>query len=363
MSTARSALQPISSGTVLIPLAESDFPEIAAFISSQSGRSLEQVASHLRWFLLENPARDSQQPLAFGLRSSGELVGCILCHPQWFEYQKQKVLLMGSSSFYVDELHRGSGGRIFLQYSRLASRWPLFGTSANIMAAALWKSAGASPIPHSDGELFGVLRWPPIAEEIARRRNSHPFTTRLAASPLANLASLFRRLKFDGCDPSSLQPLTSPEQVRDFIANSPSEKLTCSRDPAYIRWRYFSGRDSTAAVFAYRSTVSARDILVTVNRRPRGYRNQIRTLNLLDVFPRAETRDLVGIVGSLIARYSGLVDALVLRNQDEETQRLFRTRGFYWRAFDAPIGWLLDRANLLPTHEFDFVPADGDGLI
>ena len=24
---------------------------------------------------------------------------------------------------------------------------------------------GRRPIPHSDGELFGVLRWPPIAEE------------------------------------------------------------------------------------------------------------------------------------------------------------------------------------------------------
>lgn len=363
MSAARSALQAAQSGCVLAPLIETDLPEIAAFISAQSGRPCSEVASHLRWFLLENPARDPQQPLAFGLRSSGELVGCILCHPQWFQYQKQKVLLMGSSSFYVDERHRGSGGRIFLQYSRLAARWPLFGTSANVMASALWKSAGAAPISNSDGELFGVLRWPPIAEEFAHRRKSNPLTIRLAASPLSHLASLFRSLKLDDRDPSLLQPLTSPEEVSDVISISSPQKLTALRDPAYIRWRYFSGRDSTVALFSYQSAVSRRNILVTVNQRPRGYRGQIRTLNLLDIFPQVESHDSLRIVAALTARYSRNVDALVLRNLDQETQQLFRGRGFRWRAFDAPIGWLLDRANLLPARQSYFVPADGDGLI
>jgi GNAT superfamily N-acetyltransferase len=148
-----------------VTLSETDLTEIAGFIAAQSGRIPEWVESHLRWFLLENPARSPEYPLGFGLRSAGQLVGCILISPQWFRVGADKILFMGSSSFYVDEHYRGQGGRIFLQYCRLGKQWPLFGTSANAEAAALWKAAGASPIPYSDEELFGVLHWPPVAEE------------------------------------------------------------------------------------------------------------------------------------------------------------------------------------------------------
>ena len=42
---------------------------------------------------------------------------------------------------------------------------------------------------------------------------------------------------------------------------------------------------------------------------------------------------------------------------------LFRARGFQQRTFDAPIGWFLDKAKLLPPCSWYPVPADGDGLI
>ena len=346
----------------LVAISEKDVAEVACFIAAQSGRTRETVETHLRWFLLENPAHQPQDPLGFGLRSADQLVGCILCAPQFFRFEKEKILLMGSSSFYVDDRHRGHGGRIFLQYCRLARQWPLFGTSANAEAAALWKAAGASPIPYSNGELFGVLHWPPVVEEFAHRRNPSRVLTRLAGSPISNLAGLLRPLKIDCGAPEGLRLLTSAEQVNDLAIHDPSAKLTSMRDLAYLRWRYFSGRDATTAVFAFRSH-RYQEILVTVNQRTRGYRGQINTLNVLDVYPEVPPEEWLRIVGALTARYRKIVDAIVLRGQDQDRQKVFCERGFQRRAFDAPNGWFLDKVRLLPTHDWYPVPADGDALI
>jgi len=351
----------------LVTISEKDLAEVARFIAVQSGGTKETTAemkeAHLRWFLLENPARLPQHPLGFGLRSADQLVGCILCSPQAFRFEDRRILLMGSSSFYVDDHHRGHGGRIFLQYCRLAKQLPLFGTSANAEAAALWKAAGASPIPYSDGELFGVLRWPPVAEEFAHRRRSSRLLARLAGSPISGLVGLVRPLKIDSLASDAIQLLESADQVNDLGVHDPSAKLTSMRDLPYVRWRYFSGRDATTAAFAFRSRNPDREILVTVNQRPRGYRGQINTLNVLDVYPEVRPEEWLRIVGALIARYRKIVDAIVLRSQDPGRRKVFCERGFQYRLFDAPIGWILDKAKLLPTHDWYPVPADGDGLI
>jgi len=347
----------------LVVVSENDLAEVARFIAVQSGRTAETVAAHLRWFLLENPARRPQNPLGFSLRSDGALVGCILCSPQNFQFQEKRILLMGSSSFYVDDHHRGHGGRIFLLYCRLGNQWPLFGTSANAEAAALWKAAGAGPIPYSDGELLGVLRWPPVVEEFAHRWHPNRMLSRLASSPISQLARLVRPLKIE-CDGSaSLQPLTSAEQVTDLLIHDFSAKLTAVRDLPYIRWRYFSGRDATVAVFAFHSRRPDREILVTVNQRARGYCSQINTLNVLDVYPEVPPEEWLRMVGALIARYRKTVDAVVLRSQDPDRRKILCEKGFQRRTFDAPNGWFLDKGKLLPTHDWYPVPADGDGLI
>jgi hypothetical protein len=350
------------SPTELVNLSEKDLAETANFIAVRSGGTSETVESHLRWFLLQNPARRPQDPLGFGLRAADKLVGCILCSPQGFRVGADRILFMGSSSFYVDPLHRGQGGRIFLQYCRLGKEFPLFGTSANAEAAGLWRAAGASPIPYSEGELFGVLRWAPVAEEFAHRRNANKLLRRVAGSPVANIARLFQPLKIVKNSSDSLRMLTSAEQVSDLLIENSSAKLTVMRDLPYIRWRYFSGRDATTAAFAFRHEIG-RQTLVTVNQRVRGYRGQIKTLNVLDIYPEATAEEWVRIVGALIAHYKNEVDAIVLRSQSPDRQWMFCEKGFRWRAFDAPLGWFLDKGKRLQNAAWYPVPADGDGLI
>jgi hypothetical protein len=347
----------------LVALSANDISGLARFIAVQSGRTRETVEAHLHWFLLENPARDSGTPLGLGLRSDDQLVGCILCSPQIFRLENKTIPLMGSSSFYVDERHRGYGGRIFLQYCRLGNREPLFGTSANAEAAALWKAAGASPIPYSDAELFAVLRWPPVVEEFAHRRSAGRLLSRLAGSPISALARLVRPLKIDRGGFGALTLLASAEQAHNLVAHHRSSKLTAARDLPYLRWRYFSGRDATSEVLAFRSRRPDQEILVTVNQRTRGYRGQINALNVLDVYPEVRPEEWLRIVGALAARYGESVDAIVLRSQQPEQQRVLCGKGFQRRLFDAPNGWFLDKARLLPAQDWYPVPADGDGLI
>jgi len=348
----------------LVTVSESDIVELAQFIALQSGREPASVESHLRWFLLENPARDPQIPLGCGLRSpQGELVGCILYVPQTFRFQQQTLLIVGSSCFYVDQRYRGNGGLIFLRFSELGRKWALFGNSANADAAKLWKARGAGPIPYSDHELFGVLRWRGVIEEGLTRRGAPKAFARMTSSLAALFVRPFKRLKLEVGQPEDLVPLASAEQVMQLPIHNSAPELTANRDLRYIRWRYFSGRDATVAVFAFRNKQVESDVLVTVNRRPRGYRGQIRTLNVLDIYPVMTPEVCVSITAALVKRYRGAMDAIVLRGLDEVRQDVFRRLGFMRRPLDAPNGWFLDKSGFLPTPNWYLVPADGDWLI
>jgi hypothetical protein len=348
----------------LVEISESDIVELAQFVASQSGREPASVESHLRWFLLDNPARDPRIPLGCGLRSpDGQLVGCLLCVPQNFSFQQQRLLIVGSSCFYVDERYRGSGGLVFLKFSELSKKWPMFGNSANADAARLWRARGAVPIPYSDHELFGVLRWKGVLEESLTRRSVPKTLARFASAPVALVARPFKRLNLGNGRPQDLVPLTSAEQVLQLPIHDPAPELTANRDLAYIRWRYFSGRDATVATFAFRNKQVDSGVLVTVNERARGYRGQIRTLNLLDIYPQVTPDACVSIVAALAERYRNSVDAILLRGLDAARQDVFRRRGFVHRQFEAPNGWMLDKSGFLPTPNWHFVPADGDWLI
>ncbi|HMB82865.1 MAG TPA: hypothetical protein VKI40_02330 [Terriglobales bacterium] len=349
----------------LVAISESDIVDLAQFIASQSGREPASVESHLRWFLLDNPARDPQIPLGCGLRApQGELVGCILYVPQTFRFQQQTFLVVWSSCFYVDKRYRGNGGLVvFFRFSELGSKWPLLTNSANADAAKFWKVRRAVPIPYSDHELFGVLRWRGMIEEGLSRRGAPKTLARMASGPAALFVRPFKRLKLGAGRPEDLLPLASAEQVMQLPIHGPAPELTANRDLPYIRWRYFSGPDATVAVFAFRNKLVESDVLVTVNQRPRGYRGQIRTLNVLDIYPSVTPEVCVSVVAALVERYRSSIDAIVLRGLDEARQDAFRRLGLMRRQLDAPNGWFLDKSGFLPTGNWYIVPADGDWLI
>lgn len=354
-----------SSRAELVQIFERTLSDVARFIAEQSKEAPQVVGERLRWLLIENPARDPGTPLGWGLRSSaGEFVGCILCVPQRFRHEESTYVVMGSSSFYVDEVHRGMGGLIFLKYSQLSSRWPLFGNSANAEAAQLWKARGAVSIGFSDHELLGIINWGPVIEETVARKTGGQMLPYLTGQLIAPFAIPFRRLKTRCAESGELYPLTSADQVVTLaIAEVSAAKITAVRDLPYIQWRYFSGRDTSAAAFAYRSKQLNRDIFVSVNQRARGYRGQVKALNVLDIYPEVSPESCVAIVDALLRWYFPTIDVVILRGQDPDRQRVFREAGFLRREFEAPNAWFLDRFSLIPKCNWYLVPADGDWLI
>lgn len=158
-------------------------------------------------------------------------------------------------------------------------------------------------------------------------------------------------------------PLASAEQVMQLPIHDPPSQLAADRDLAYIHWRYFTGRDCTVAVFAFRNQHVESEVLVTVNQRSRGHRAQIQGLHVLDVYPPVSPEACASIVGALLERYRGVIDAVVLRGSDEARQKSFRRLGFMLRELDAPNGWVLDKSGSLPSPDWYLVPADGDWLI
>ena len=348
----------------LVEIAEPDLPELASFVAAQSAREPKGTLAHLTWLLLENPARhvDARVPLGCGLRSTGgALVGCILYLPQVFVFDQNPLLVLGSSCFYVDESHRGSGGALFLKFSRVGNQWPLFGNSANTISAQLWKARRATPIPNSDRELLGVTRWPSVAEEVFVGRGMGKSVARTFAAATSWMRYL-RKLQFPLGQNCELVRLSSIEEVME-LPLAESDSLTAQRDESYIRWRYFSQRDPTIALFSLRHRRSPKPVFVAVNERPRGHRGQIRSVNLLDAFPKPEPDVMLAIVAALHAKYRERIDMIVLRNLDEPCQKAMLQAGFHRRDFESPNGWILDRHRLLPTQNFYFVPADGDWII
>ena len=355
----------VTSKVNLVDLDDHDVPELARFVAAQSGRAVAETLPHLNWLLLQNPFchADGRLPLGCGLRSSdGELVGCILYLPQMFVFARTPLLVLGSSCFYVDESHRGSGGALFLNFTHAANQYLMFGNSANAIAAQLWKARGAIPIPNSAHELLGVMHWPPVIEELAAR-GGVPKSVASAAGAAAFWWRYIGKLELRLDKESELVRLTSPEEVMELPLSEPSNYLTAQRTEPYIRWRYFSDRDSSLALFALRSRRTQKQILVTLNERPRGHRGQIRSVCLLDVFPKPTPDALEAIIAALTETYRGRVDMIVLRNLDTECQEKMLSAGFQRRSFESPNGWLLDRKRLLTASNYYFVPADGDWII
>lgn len=352
-----------SSRVSLVDLSENDLEELSGFVASQSGRAKDETLRHLTWLLLDNPARQSSIPLGCGVRSSNDvLVGCILYLPQMFVFRSDPVLMLGSSCFYVDESHRGSGGALFLKFARAANQRPLFGNSANTIAAQLWRARGATPIPDSDHELLGIVHYPPVLEELARRRGAGKKISRALAAATAWLAR-GRKLRLPLDPDSDLVRLSSIDDVMKLPLDQPSDSLTALRNEPYIRWRYFSGNDSSISLFVFRNRKSQDQVFIAVNERPRGHRWQIRSLNVLDVVPKAAPAQMLAIVAALHDRYRNDTDMIVLRCQNAICQKAFVQAGLQRRTFESPNGWLLDRRGLLPTGNLYFVPADGDWII
>jgi hypothetical protein len=349
-------------GLQLYEIASSDLEEVALFIARVSGSKapLARAAKRLSWILLENPARDSADPLGWLLRTpSGEIAGCMCCAPQEFCFGQKTFRLMMANSFYVDDQYRGGGASILLKYLQMGRRYPLFVSSANASVSAMWRKLGAYPLGNSDHEVIGILRWQPLLAESVYRKTSSDRVSQFAAALASPYFSAPRRLRNDVSE-GELLPLHTPDEAANICAGQHNGKITNCRNAAFLKWRYFSPATPTARLFTFRPAGNEKKSMVAVQLQNRGYKLQIRALQILDIWGEAEPKSYLAIASALVREYREQIDMLVFRCLDPTQQQALGANGFKVRSFAAPIAWCIDKHGLLPSKSWYFVPADGD---
>lgn len=350
------------------PLTESDLPDIqcfqrqqvlgAAAVGAASPGSSEADLAMCRWHLFENPEAIATLPRGFVARNeAGQVVGVKQCSPQRFRCGEQEFVLLCGGGYYVDQAYRGVGLRLMRAYLETEDRVSQFASTMNEVSGALYERYGGYPIPHTEHEMIGVLRWPPFIEEVLQRRLGRTALARAAALPAALLPGRVGRSGrgqlHEVRDPAALDALgvqTPPEHA---------DQISAVRSPRFLRWRYFEGPDPTRRVFVYESPAGDR-VLVTGRLDARGHRQQMRTFTLLDYWGAAPQSAIADVARLLAARFRGQIDMLVVRGQPPGRQDELAKAGFMRRPLARAIGVCIDRAQRLPTREWYLVPADGD---
>jgi hypothetical protein len=318
-----------------IDVADPDLHALARFFSSQTGEAAGSIEPRLAW-QTRNPSRAPGIPGAICARlPSGDIGGAMLCIPHRLERQLVRQTALMSSGFYVDRSIRGAGLQIFLAYRALSARHALYATTANALSERLWRSAGGKPLARTEDEWLHPIAWPPVVEEMLVRRAGK------GLAPLARLAALAGHLRREGFSGASgeLTPVDRPE---DAVVRSASPDLQPVRDAAFIRWRFFDLPQADGVVYRYRDDAAGADGFVAVTNSRRGYRHQLRTIALADMWGAIPAPAFPALLAAIGRRHRASADLIAIRCVPDAYEREAAKAGFRRRAFEYPIGWYLD---------------------
>ncbi len=320
-------------------------------------RALEE---HLRWVLADNPSNIAGVPWGWLLRSEDRaVVGAMVCVPMRVRCQDWSAVALMSAKWFVNVAYRGAGLGLFLRYLKLGRSYPLFATTAGAQSSPLWIKFGGYPISESDHELVGALRLGPLLEEAVHRK--------LRSRPLARGSGLAATLMPSGLRSArragagvTIDRLTSADQAAAFERVGPEDVISAVRDRAYLHWRYFSGPQADTREVLACTMPSGRRALAVTTVATRGYRAQVRTLSVLDLWGNIAPDEHPALAGALARRAAGACDAVVLRSLSAQAHQSLLGSGFVRRAFPQPTTWCIDKAGLAPTRSWYLVPGDAE---
>jgi hypothetical protein len=272
---------------------ESHLPDVAAFLATSEAareakpdaadRSIESISRRLRWRLLENPARFSDD-LGQCLRSAtGAIVGVNLSFPCWFRLGDQRLRGLCGGSFFVEASARMQGFFLFRRFLKTAGADFVFATTCNASAGALWQKLGGRAVPDSDCRWALILNAAPMAEELALRKR--------AGKTVAAMSRMTGRLAGPLFAPGKRKPRASLRPCRDWdrlaslaAQNRDPSVLTCERSAAHLAWRYEQSPALEGHHVYEFGEPGGNFGWLAVGRQPNsGLRKQIRSYAILDV--------------------------------------------------------------------------------
>jgi hypothetical protein len=355
----------MSESVTLSELRESDLEEMHRFLAVEiTGAPCEPRVIAARsaaslWYLFDNPETTPDLPKGWIARDArGNVVGTKICSPQRFRVGDATFLLLLGGGYYVNRAHRGTGLRLMQRYLALGDRYSHFATTMNEVSGAIYERHGGYPIPDSEHEMLGVLRWPPLVEEVLARRLARPGLARtLARGAALRPGSISARAAV-----GELGEISDAAQIAGLRIETPPEhaaQIAGARQPDFLRWRYFAGPDRTRALFVYTDPGGGR-ALVGTKLILRGGREQIRALTVLDYWGRVPDAAIASVAAHLAGRFRTEADVIVFRGQPAARRRFLAQAGYAQRVLPRAVGVCIDRAGRLPTREWYLVPADGD---
>ena len=360
------------------PLCGAELGDVARFLhqldsyrghgSSSPGTLPEDLPStrqRLEWLLTENPLAGASARHGLCVRdAAGALMGLLLAFPGAFLAGEQRLLGLGSGSFFVEPRARALGFYLFRRYLSSPGYSFFFSTTCNANSAPLWEAVGARAVPKSDMEYILPLKLEVMLPAFLSRRTSNAFAARAArvfgraANPVLHL--LARKpvdLIVEPCrDWGKLAELFRRQRDRASI--------TTDRSTAYLAWRYGPGaHNGPFDICVFRDQAGHEGWFVLGNVL-RGRQKRIRGCVLLDAtWPRSHMsfRD---ILPAIIQVAETKADAIFIQprphlDDDECSRWIIPCR------LEAPkILAVTPRDGApVPLSALDLVPADGDGAL
>jgi hypothetical protein len=272
---------------------ENDLPDVAAFLatseaareakSDAADRSIESILRRLRWRLLENPARFSDDLGQCLHSATGPIVGVNLSIPCWFRLGEQRLRGLCGGSFFVEAPARMQGFFLFRRFLKTAGADFVFATTCNATAGALWQKLGGRAVPDSDCRWALILNAAPLAEELALRKR--------AGKMVAAMSRMVGHLAGPIFTPGKGRPRVSSRACRDWdrlaslaAKNRDPSVLTCERSAAHLAWRYEQSPASERHQVYEFADPAGNFGWLAVGRQPNsGLRRQVRNYAILDV--------------------------------------------------------------------------------
>lgn len=304
---------------IIVPLSEQNVAEAGAFLAAEvrtSPKTTEWWEAHLRWLALANPDR-LDLPAGFLLMTGCRVSGIHLCIPKFFLFPDGEVRqAMFASNYYVAREERGSGGiGLFLKFRKLLANGPLFNITANPASSAVWRGSGAICLSGSDREWTKFRSFLPFADEMLHRRSRAWW--KLPQGGRNAPAIVHGRevaLKMLSSDHDFLEASSVRSEGFDVVAD---------RNPAWLRWRYLENPERSSFLYQWRTSRSSWFIGVAF--RSRGYRGQIRSMEIADCWGTGDYEDLRVAVRVLIRQHRREYDLLAVRGLNHAVRALSGT--------------------------------------